>query len=654
MNSLLRLSLFFFSTMLTLSLVAQPANCIDFSDFESGTSYGQPQGNIPGEVIYTNQGTNIGVDFFDNTIGTNFGEMTIINNASLGTLAPSLELNNINAVFTVDGVAQTVCFTASNTDGNINFGINGMTAFFSGLTDPTINEIFPDNNFTYALIGGNTGPLSVCFSGVIESFSIGSDSGLVIDNVCTDYYPDNNCGFYGANLDAYCTSDDNINLSVDFSEIVGNNDLVDIFLDNEFYGFYPIESFPLNLENIPLTENQMTLDLQICINDDPDCCFTTTLDLPDCTPAGCVGFELYSDEMAQAFANGWPYDSVYHVENGVRFTQRQMFRNGELAEPNGLILRLAPNAAPGFTSGSFITIGHAGAASEIDLTGYSEPVHSVSFDFYRFTDQSIMNIGVNGQEVAEPNGTFQSGSGTTTLADGTVRRTYFSPFDPNLGTVEFFGQNITEIFFGGDGVAMDNLCLNQTECEITNLTTGQFACEDEEDLPARFFLDFDHNYLAQDSFILQIGPPGMFNTSTYAYGDLPLIDIQIFGTLGQVFDFTVTDQFFSDCTASVTTQLNDCESACESFSANTLEVYCSDPFFHEALVELSSIGVGQVITLNGLSTEFTQTAVLNNGNTVTFGYFEGDNDPVGYELIDGLTGCSIIIPPFPSPINDCM
>ena len=64
MKILLRLSFILLASFITSDIQAQLANCIDFSEFEPGSVFGQQQGNTEGELIYSNQGTSLQIDRF--------------------------------------------------------------------------------------------------------------------------------------------------------------------------------------------------------------------------------------------------------------------------------------------------------------------------------------------------------------------------------------------------------------------------------------------------------------------------------------------------------------------------------------------------------------------------------------------------------------
>jgi hypothetical protein len=381
MNIRLLTTLFFCLWVMALSLVAQPTNCLFFDNLEIGTTWGISSGNTPGQTIYSVQGTTLTLGFYTNlNENSTFGDVTVVANEGFGTDEPSLFINNTNVIFEWGGPASNVCFTASRSGHPINFGINGQVGVYNDLLDPRIVTDFL--NFGISVTALNSlpfDPVQICISGTIESLTIGGIE-QIIDNVCSDYYPNPDCGSYGPVIQAYCLNGQSVSLGIDFPEIGGNNDFIEVLINGDLVDSYPISAFPLNLNNIIPSGQQDSLIVTVCVNDIPECCFTEVVFLPVCEATGCVGFEIYGEEMSHAIATGFPYDSIYYREQGITFTTVQVQKNGVLLPPSGTLLRLLPVSIPAFTNANFVNIGHLDAASRINFTGYATPVRSVNLD----------------------------------------------------------------------------------------------------------------------------------------------------------------------------------------------------------------------------------------------------------------------------------
>ncbi|PTM14134.1 MAG: hypothetical protein DA408_04375 [Bacteroidetes bacterium] len=650
MNIRLLTTLFLCLWVMGLSLVAQPTNCLFFDDLEVGTTWGISSGNTPGQTIYSVQGTTITLGLYTNlNENSTFGDVTVAANQGFGTDEPYLFINNTNLVFEWGGPANNVCFTASRSGLPINFGINGQVGVYESLLDPRIATDFPDFDIS-ASVQNNlpSDPVQVCIFGTIESLTMGGIE-QIIDNVCADYYPNPDCGFYGPVIQAYCLNGQSVSLGIDFQDIVGNNDFVDVLINGNLAGSYPIAAFPLNLNNIIPSGQQDSLIVTVCINDIPECCYSEVVFLPVCEETGCVGFEIYGEEMSHAIATGFPYDSIYYREQGITFTTIQVQKNGVILPPSGTLLRLLAASIPAFTNANFVNIGHLDAASRIDFTGYSAPVYSVSLDFFNLGPAgSVLNIGVNGQSVIQPTAPYQTGNVNYTLSNGTRIRMTYSQANPNEGTITILSQNITEIIVGGEYVSIDNLCLNNVDCSISNLAVGQYACEND-DLPSRFYLHFEHNALAQDSFQLTINNELY---GTFSYNSLPLTNLELATAPGTAVRFLVRDIYFENCAEDLTIEAHNCANACADFAATTATVYCTGLNEFNVGLVLSTPPTWQTIRMTGLSNGQTNAVDYTSPNGITLNFF-GEPDPEGYRITDELTGCETILPPLDININDC-
>ncbi|MDX1410200.1 MAG: hypothetical protein R3330_18750, partial [Saprospiraceae bacterium] len=83
------------------------------------------------------------------------------------------------------------------------------------------------------------------------------------------------------------------NAAVTFNAEGLTNDFVEIWIDEEYYGFYPWDSLPIIVENIP-GDGTGSL-ITICENDNPDCCVTDEFLTPDCGGEACAIFDIVID-----------------------------------------------------------------------------------------------------------------------------------------------------------------------------------------------------------------------------------------------------------------------------------------------------------------------------------------------------------------------
>ncbi len=78
-----------------------------------------------------------------------------------------------------------------------------------------------------------------------------------------------------------CTSDSTYNVTIDF-EYTGTGGLgFDLFANGDFFGFYGYSELPLQVEDFPTDGVQVDL-LQVCDNDNPNCCTQVSIPIPSC------------------------------------------------------------------------------------------------------------------------------------------------------------------------------------------------------------------------------------------------------------------------------------------------------------------------------------------------------------------------------------
>ncbi len=89
-------------------------------------------------------------------------------------------------------------------------------------------------------------------------------------------------------FDMECITDSTYNMT--FSAIVGDteNEFIDVWINNEFWGFYEIADLPITITGI--TANDSNYDIiQVCVNDNEFCCMDIEYMVPDCIDDGaCV------------------------------------------------------------------------------------------------------------------------------------------------------------------------------------------------------------------------------------------------------------------------------------------------------------------------------------------------------------------------------
>jgi hypothetical protein len=635
MNNILRNLFLICSLLFTIKVMAQPVNCVDFSEPEIGTVFSQENGAVPGEIVYQYEGVNLSMgEFVDQNGNTWFDQLSVVSPFIDNFTAPSLFVNYATATFQYTDPVNTLCFTGFLSGHEINFGINGEVGVFQSLLDPNIQEEWPDYEISVTPISSNTGDMvTVCIFGPVETFTIGGIE-FLLDDVCTDAFT--SCAFIEPNLQVFCQDNEAINLSIDFASVISDNDFVDVYLDNEFYGFYAIAAFPLLLENIIPAGEQNTLNVTVCINDIPECCYTETLEVPNCILEGCITFsEIVTGTSFNPDTDVEPGDVIMEFP-GVNVSM------GTFDNTNGGISFDEIRVQEPWISNLDAPSLYINAATATFT--YATPVSSVCFN--ATVNNLPVNFGINGTVNAY--GNLMDPTLLTAFPNHTVTVT---PYSPNAnGLVSICISGLIETFtIGGIELLIDDICSYNPICDISNLQVVQYNCE-EDIQPYHFFLTFEHNRSPLDSFNLQVG--GQFY-GRYAYSDLPLSELDIEVTPGTNLHFLVRDVNTEACAADLTIEAHSCEFACSDFAATIVDIECTGPDDYQVSLAITSPLVGQYVTMEGLSNGIIYGGAQTSSSLVQID-FSGTPDPEGYILADSLTGCSTIIVPLDFHPDQCL
>ncbi len=121
------------------------------------------------------------------------------------------------------------------------------------------------------------------------------------DPACCGDDPD--CALLELSLETTeCLDDNTFDLTIDV-EVDGEiNDFFDLFIEEEFIGFYEFAALPLVIEGLAYDDELITIEL--CENDNPDCCLLINI-LNPCTEEG----------NQQYFINEMEYELVFCEEN---------------------------------------------------------------------------------------------------------------------------------------------------------------------------------------------------------------------------------------------------------------------------------------------------------------------------------------------------
>jgi len=184
-------------------------------------------------------------------------------------------------------------FQDCNDDGTYNTLIN----FDAQNSNSTTFELYINNESTPTSY--NLSDLPILLENITPRENSDDEHVLIclndIPECCFEFeYADPNCDSAGdcevTDLDILkieCKADGTYNTTINFEYENPNNEFFDLWVNNEFVGFYELEDLPIFVESITPRETSEFDIIEVCINDNADCCTVLEYEQPDC-PTECT------------------------------------------------------------------------------------------------------------------------------------------------------------------------------------------------------------------------------------------------------------------------------------------------------------------------------------------------------------------------------
>ncbi|GJM35964.1 MAG: hypothetical protein DHS20C18_49650 [Saprospiraceae bacterium] len=341
-----------------------------------------------------------------------------------------------------------------------------------------------------------------------------------------------------------CIDDHLYNIYVDFVPVNTLNTSFDLFVDNEFYGFYNYANdLPLIIEGYEIAPNSNGIVITVCDNDNPNCCRTMEVDIIPCEQDGCIGFE-YTQESLYGTPNGITPGEAFYTEQGVDFSLDSLYRNDDPPAYEYVVVRHASNDANfNFEAAVGRYLYNDGISTMMDFSDHPDEVHAVTMDFIH--NKGLLNLSVNGQDLIIETGELENG--TIDLGNGFSLEVIITETSNTFtqGVLTFISTEdpIETLLIGGTGLGFDNVCLNPA-CELGEMTIHAGDCTDDDTFMVS--VDFEYQHTVSDSFRLRINGEleGIF-----AYADLPL-ELGPYASPTDILEFTAIDLESEDCRTS--------------------------------------------------------------------------------------------------------
>lgn len=176
----MRSSIAIAAVIILLPVFGAYTNCVDFESLTVGTQYGDPVGNVPGDIIFTEDSIPVSVhDFLWSGGGGTFNYCVVDTAISAGIgSGNTMNTNNINLLFDFTGlgyIPEQVKLEFAVMGGNENISVNGEPIFHDALLSVP-NPIAPGVIVSFS-------PGVMLLDGPVETLLIGGQE-FWMDNLC--------------------------------------------------------------------------------------------------------------------------------------------------------------------------------------------------------------------------------------------------------------------------------------------------------------------------------------------------------------------------------------------------------------------------------------------------------------------------------------
>ena len=364
-----------------------------------------------------------------------------------------------------------------------------------------------------------------------------------------------------------CNNDGTYNLWINFEYQNPGNDFFDVFDANgNIVGTYSLANLPIEITYGPSTT--LFDVIQICINDNPNCCESIEFATPNCNSNTCEIWDLIveahsCDDMGMFLVDiDFNYantsDSFSVVGNGMNyghFAYSDLYITLGPFEGNGSVYEFLiqdldqPDCGAVGVLESENCIG--GACEIFDLVVEAGPCNNDG-TYNLWINFEYQNPGNDFFDVFDANGNIIE---TYSVANLPIEITY----GPSTTLSDVIQICINDNPNCCESIEFETPNCNSNTCEIWDLIVEAHSCDDM----GMFLVDIDFNYAnTSDSF--SVVGNGM-NYGHFAYSDL-YITLGPFEGNGSVYEFLIQDVNHPDCGAVGVLESENCiGGACEIF-----------------------------------------------------------------------------------------
>ncbi|MFT4664436.1 MAG: hypothetical protein ACI8YQ_000575 [Polaribacter sp.] len=407
-------------------------------------------------------------------------------------------------------------------------------------------------------------------------------------SVTASYFCNDPCEIFEMDVQVGdCNASGVFPLTINFEAQNPANDFFDLFIDQEFIGFYPLSDLPLEYDYSATSGSGL---VQVCINDNPDCCAQMEFENPcnnNCE-IGTISFEPNCDgDISFGFIN-FDHDNTSDSFNltinndSYTFAYTDLPVNISPLPDNGNVYMLVtvtdqndPNCGNEVDHDAIDC-----SVSNCEIWDLVVEAHDCDGEFF------LVDLDFNFNNTSDSFSVVGNGMNYGNFAYADLFIT-LGPFEANGMVYEFIISDSDQPDCGGFTQIESEDCTNGGDCEISNLDVYPLTCNPDGSYSVLILFDYEN--VNSDLFDVY-SVNGNF-IDTYNYNQLPLT-IPSFPASGNANDvITVCNNDSDQCCAVAEFEALDC-SACEIVNVLLEEQPCAADFNFMISLDLEVQGNG--------------------------------------------------------------
>ncbi len=408
-----------------------------------------------------------------------------------------------------------------------------------------------------------------------------------VASTTASYFCNNNCEIVEMDVQ---TSDCDPNgffvLAIDFEVENPSDDFFDLFIDQEFIGFFPLSDLPLEYDYSSMNASGL---VQVCINDNADCCAQMEFENPCSTgceiwnitaePTPCNDLGLFNAVINFNHANtNSTFTIVGNGNNYGTFSYTDLPVTLTDLEANGTVYEFIVTDTDQPDCSNFTGL-EVNCGTDCQFTDFIVEAWDCDAD-----GAFLIDIDFNVENpISDSFHLLISTPSTTVLETYAYSDLWLTtgPLYADGSTYLFSVWDVADESCSTGGTLVSEDCVG-TDCLLWDLTVEPTDCDSDGNFYT--YIDFDA-INANDSFHITIASGNSVYEGTHIYGELPLTAGPLVGD-GSVYTMQIIDNEDETCALNYNFDSEDCDapSDCEISNLDVYPLTCNPDGSYSVLV----------------------------------------------------------------------